>query len=89
MRSNCRISVVSQICSLYQDGMNMANLRYCEIGNFRELGEPLFDRGFGRLIWRLQKLATFANEDSAVKGRPSQRRCLKSPGSKCELVANL
>jgi hypothetical protein len=45
----------------------MADLGNCETENFRELGELLFDRGFGNLIQRHQKLATFANEDSAVK----------------------
>jgi hypothetical protein len=67
MRTNRWTSIGLQVCSMFQVSKDLANSGNCETGNIGELGEPLSDWGFGNLIQRFQKLATFANEDSEVK----------------------
>jgi hypothetical protein len=60
-----------------------------EVEDFRDLEKILFGCGFWNSVRRSWWFATFANGGSKVRGGPGQRCCLKSPGSKRELVAGL
>jgi hypothetical protein len=78
---NSRIVFGSQVCCLFQDDWNLAKLRRPGTREVRESG--------GVSIRESRQAMIFMNKASKVKEEPSQRRHLKSPGSKCELVTGL